>query len=509
MHASTLWLLTSFISYVGYLLFRSPAIKRNGQALRRPPDTLPLVGNGILFLQARHRLFSWFVKCERQYGFETFQISVPSLPPGVVINDPKNLEYVFKNEGIFAKGEFFKKRSWDLFGNGIINADGELWRVQRKAGLHFLNNANLKALTDLVLPVYLKKTVTTLHAIERGRTIDLEEVLHELTTQLMGRMAYDMDIHNSDPFSKAFDYASGATGERFQNPLYQITEILLGAKFRSSVRRVKAFGSEIVARAIQSRKSKANGCQKDPTIATISGSLINSLLDSIDDEDMVADAALNYLSAGRDTTAQALTWTFYLLMRNPAKAEAIRREVMHMMKQADSKMPDAPGCSIEDFNTADFRPVALPYVTAVFYEALRLYPPVPFELKQCEKATSLPDGTFLPKSSILLWCTWAMNRSKLIWGEDAEEFMPERWLVDGVLISKTAFEFPVFNGGPRTCLGKSMALAVAVQVIATLQMKFNIELTENKERISKNSLTLPMKGGLPCFVNVRMYDVLG
>jgi hypothetical protein len=87
---------------------------------RRPPNTLPLVGNGILFLQARHKLFSWFVKCERLFGFETFQIYVPSLPPGVVINDPKNLEYVFKNEGIFAKGDFFKRRSWDLFGGKAL-----------------------------------------------------------------------------------------------------------------------------------------------------------------------------------------------------------------------------------------------------------------------------------------------------------------------------------------------------------------------------------------------------
>jgi hypothetical protein len=59
------------------------------------------------------------VKCEHQFGFETFQISVPSLPPGVVINDPKNLEYVFKNEGIFCKGDFFKRRSWDLFGTAL------------------------------------------------------------------------------------------------------------------------------------------------------------------------------------------------------------------------------------------------------------------------------------------------------------------------------------------------------------------------------------------------------
>jgi len=72
-----------------------------------------------VFIQARHKLFAWFVKCERIFGFETFQISVPTLPPGVVINDPKNLEFILKhekNEGNFAKGEFFHKRSFDLFG---------------------------------------------------------------------------------------------------------------------------------------------------------------------------------------------------------------------------------------------------------------------------------------------------------------------------------------------------------------------------------------------------------
>ncbi|KAH7346474.1 cytochrome P450 [Rhexocercosporidium sp. MPI-PUGE-AT-0058] len=466
---------------------------------RRPPNTLPLVGNGILFLQARHKLFSWFVKCERQFGFETFQISVPSLPPGVVINDPKNLEYVFKHEGVFAKGDFFKRRSWDLFGNGIINADGELWKVQRKAGLHFLNNANLKVLMDVALPAYLDATVKSLSEVEQGSVVDLEEILHELTTQLMGRMAYNMDIHNSDPVSKAFDYASGATGERFQNPLWQISEIFLGGTFRDSVAQVKAFGSMIVANAIQTRKSKMTGT--DSPLDLMSGTLINSLLDSIDDRDLVADAALNYLSAGRDTTAQALTWTFYLLMRNPRKAEEVRREVMHVAQLDPSLTPGtSPNGSNQGFDTTIFRPIALPYVTAVFYEALRLYPPVPFELKQCEKATTLPDGTYLPKDSILVWCTWAMNRSTLIWGGDAEEFKPERWLEDGSLVSKPAFEYPVFNGGPRTCLGKTMAVSVAVQVIATLQAKFNFKLMDEKDRISKNSLTLPMEGGLPCQV---------
>ncbi|KAG0651442.1 Cytochrome P450 86B1 [Hyphodiscus hymeniophilus] len=489
MHDATILLSATVVLFFAYYLFSSPNIKRDGKRLRRPPNTLPLVGNGILFLQARHKLFSWFVKCERQYGFETLQISVPSLPPGVLVNDPRNLEYVLKNEGVFAKGAFFKSRSWDLF-------DGDLWKVQRKAGLHFLSASNLKVLTDVILPKFLHQNVQMLEKSKNGSIVDLEAVFHELTTQLMGRMAYDMDIHNSDSFSKSFDYASGKTGERFQNPLWQITEIFFGRKFRDSVLKVKAFGDIIVKNAVNSRQKLNSGSaaasSEDKTLDAISGSLINSLLDSIDDHQMVADAALNYLSAGRDTTAQALTWTFYLLMRNPKVVEAIRSEI----REARSTTSDASS----NIDPALCRPTSLPYVTAVFYEALRFYPPVPFELKQCEQATTLPDGTYLPRTAILLWCTWAMNRSKLIWGPDADDFRPERWLEEGNLVSRSASEYPVFNGGPRTCLGKKMAELVAIQVIATLVMKFDFVAADDRERISKNSLTLPMEGGLPCYV---------
>jgi hypothetical protein len=74
------------------------------------------VGNGIQFLQSRWKLFAWFDTCQRQFGYETVALSVPTLPPGVLIHSPQNLEFVFKNEGLFTKGEFVKQRSWDLFG---------------------------------------------------------------------------------------------------------------------------------------------------------------------------------------------------------------------------------------------------------------------------------------------------------------------------------------------------------------------------------------------------------
>ncbi|KAI1410496.1 cytochrome P450 [Hypoxylon sp. FL1857] len=509
--SALLWLglLGALLCY--QLVLRTPTIRRNGVPLRKPPNTLPIVGNGILFLQPRQKLFSWFVKCERQFGPETFQISVPTLPPGVVINDPKNLEYVFKNEGIFSKGDFFKRLSWDLFGNGIINVDGELWKAQRKAGLAFLNASNLRVLTDVALPKYLGHAVEHLQAqAHSGGVVDLQNVFHEITSQLMGKMAYDMEMHADDEFTVAFDYASGATTERFQNPLWFITEPFTGFRFRRALNTIRTFGYRIVDSAVNVN-TKSRGTQPKPDsnsdrLDEVSGSLIQSLLEVFggDNRKMVSDAALNYLSAGRDTVAQALTWCMYLLMQHRFVAGKIRSEVRALLENIeDSLLGPADGYD-RMVNSAVFTPALLPYTMATFYETLRLYPPIPFEIKQCEKATTLPNGTFLPEKSIVFWCTWAMNRSRIGWGEDADVFRPERWLTeDGKLITKSAAEFPVFNGGLRLCLGKRMAELLAVQVIATMVVLFDFMPHYEGERVSKSSLTLPMEGGLPCLVKPR------
>ncbi|KAJ2977290.1 hypothetical protein NUW58_g7855 [Xylaria curta] len=506
-----LWLAIICILLVYIFLLRTPSIRRNGTPLRKPPNTLPIAGNGLLFLQDRQKLFSWFVKCERQFGLETFQITVPTLHPGVVINDPNNLDYVFKNEGMFAKGDFVKQRSWDLFGNGIINADGELWKAQRKAGSHFLNTSNLRVLTDVALPRYLSRTVDHLRTqANNGEIVDLQLVFHEITSLLMGKMAYDMEMHADDEFTVAFDHASGAVTARFQNPFWFITEILTGSRFRESLSIIRKFGSGIVHNAVDAsdhQKSNEVLTQIDDAdgnrLDEVSGSLIQSLLAALGSQHkLVADAALTYLTAGRDTTAQALTWCLYLLLQNKSVIEKIREEAQELLKTQgfDSQQLG----SESDTPSAIFAPTSLPYTMAVFYETLRLYPPIPFEIRECEQATTLPDGTFLPEKAIIVWSLWAMNRSRITWGEDADLFRPERWLGEnGKFVAKSPAEFPVFYGGPRTCLGKRMAEIIATQVIATMALTFEFTQAYEGERVSKISLTLPMKDGLPCYVKDR------
>lgn len=352
-----------------------------------------------------------------------------------------------------------------------------------------------------------------------------------------------MEMHADDDFTLAFDYASGATAERVQNPLWRVTEIFFSTKLRKAIAIVKTYGKQIVDTAIQNRERGAkdiagsSGAQEsDGKLDKISGSLIQSLLDSIGDREMVADAALNYLSAGslppltdseqepgehpiltlplgRDTTAQALTWTFHLLMHHRYTLAKIRQEVQQALLSQPADATSATPTLLPVDPTL-FTPTSMPYTLAIFNEALRLYPPIPFEIKQTQSPTTLPDGTFLPQDSVVVWCPWAMNRSRLRWGDDADEFRPERWLVAGgdtgspsqkaAVMQKSPSEFPVFNGGARLCLGKKMAELIAVQVIATVAWTFEfVPAYEGRERASKSSLTLPMEGGLPVFVKVR------
>lgn len=320
-----------------------------------------------------------------------------------------------------------------------------------------------------------------------------------------------MEMHANDDFSVAFDFASGATAERFQNPLWPITEFFFGSRFRHSISVVKAFGATMVDKAQKDRpmaQSDPDTDRRRPAYSgrvvpnEIEGSLIQSLLGSIRDVNVVSDAALNYLSAGRDTTAQALTWTFYVLMKRPDVVAKIRDEVLLQITGYHGKTCTP---SYQTIIASVGNIVSLPYTHAVFNESLRLYPPIPFEIKQSMEATVLPDGTQLPKNSVVVWCPWAMNRSRHTWGSDAHVFRPQRWLDEtgAKVLNRSASEFPVFNGGSRTCLGKRMAEILAIQVIAVMVTKFDFVQTDPGERVSKSSLTLPMDGGLPCRLRIR------
>jgi hypothetical protein len=201
-------------------------------------------------------------------------------------------------------------------------------------------------------------------------------------------------------------------------------------------------------------------------------------------EDYLRDLVLNFLIAGRDTTAQALSWTIYCLAQHPDAEAAVRAEIIDVC--------GVRGPAYDDINR-------LPYLNAVLSEALRLYPSVPVDFKMALNDDTWPDGTFVPKGSGIVYDIYSMGRDTSIWGEDADAFRPERWLeMDNPM---GTYEYPVFNAGPRECLGRRLAMIEMKTCLAMVlpQVSFALAIPHDQIR-TDNQLTIGMSTGLPCLV---------
>jgi cytochrome P450 len=173
---------------------------------------------------------------------------------------------------------------------------------------------------------------------------------------------------------------------------------------------------------------------------------------------------LNILLAGRDTTAGLLGWTFYTLVRHPDIYTKLRSIIL-----------DRFGTYAEPRNITFANLKACTYLQYVLNEILRLYPNVPINSRRCIRSTTLPRGggpdgsapVYVKEGQEVNYLCHVMHHRKDIWGEDVEEFKPERW--EG---KKTGWEYLPFNGGPRICLGQQFALTEAGYVTVRLLQRF-------------------------------------
>ena len=162
------------------------------------------------------------------------------------------------------------------------------------------------------------------------------------------------------------------------------------------------------------------------------------------------DIVMNFMIAGRDTTACALSWTLFELAKHPDVVEEILAEIEKIHGDINEG-----GDSISYDNLQK-----MTYTKAVATEVLRLHPSVPVDMKFAKNSDTLPDGTYIPKGCAVLYSPFAMGRNESIWGDDAEEFKPERHLAEDKckFMDPSQYKFTSFNAGQRLCLGKDLAL---------------------------------------------------
>jgi fatty acid omega-hydroxylase len=210
-------------------------------------------------------------------------------------------------------------------------------------------------------------------------------------------------------------------------------------------------------------------------------------------EDFLRDLVLNFLIAGRDTTAQTLSWALFCLCQHPEAAARARAEAVEV-------------CGNEDITYEAVN--RLPFLQAVLNETLRLYPSVPLDLKFVLEDDVWPDGTRVRRGNVAVYNIYAMGRDPAIWGAHAADFRPERWLeMDS---NPDSYKFPVFNAGPRECLGKRLAQVEMKTCLAVLLPRLSFKLAVPAgEIIPDGQLTIGMGRGLPCFVESLLPTATG
>ncbi|KAM5563554.1 cytochrome P450 94A2 [Rosa sericea] len=466
------------------------------------PKSYPIIGSLPALYKNHANRLAWFTELLQNSPSATISIHRSFGQHSVITANPTVVQHILKtNFPNYQKGESSRQILQELLGDGIFNADGDNWKFQRQLSSHEFNTKSLRKFVEEVVDIELyDRLIPILSKSSSEQTIlDFQDILQRFAFDNICRIGFGYDPEYLLPslpqakFAVAFDDAVQISSERFGflRPVWKIKRAL-GIGSESRIRRVVSDVREF-ANAIVKQKKR----EMDEMKTLESHDLLFRFLGSgHSDEKLVTDIVISFTLAGRDTTSAALTWFFWLISNHPNVESEILKEI-------EEKSENGAG-----YDEAK----EMVYTHAALCESMRLYPPVPIDGKEAVNDDVLPDGTKVKKGMAVSYHVYAMGRMEQIWGKDWAEFRPERWLEHDVatekwrFVAKDSFSYPVFQAGPRICLGKEMAFLQMKRVVGEVLKRFKVvpEKRENgKEPELLAYLTGKMKGGFPVTVVER------
>ncbi|KAF7106206.1 hypothetical protein CFC21_106957 [Triticum aestivum] len=473
---------------------------------QRAQDRPPLIGTVLRQLKNFDKLF------DEQVSYALLHPTSRLVYPGhseIFTSDPAVIEHFLKtNFSKYSKGDFNTRVMRDLFGNGIFATDGENWRHQRKLASHEFSTKVLRDFSSDVFRINAAKLAEKISYAAANRiTINMQDLLMRTTMDSMFKVGLGFELNtlsgsdeSSIRFSKAFDEASSLVYYRYVDMFWQVKRQLnIGseAKLKKNIQIIDDFVMQLIHQKREQMKNRHDQKAREDILSRF---ILASEEDPVTMNDRyLRDIVLSFLIAGKDTTANTLSWFIYMLCKNPIVQDKIAYEIKESVELAQED-------NIETF-TARLKQGAIDkmqYLHATLTETLRLYPAVPVDGKMADEDDLLPNGYRVIKGDGMNYMIYAMGRMKYLWGEDAEEFRPERWLVDGIFQQESPYKFISFNAGPRICLGKEFAYRQMKIMAATLIHFFRFKLEdESKSPVYKTMFTLHMDQGLHLFVYPR------
>ncbi|XP_059451335.1 cytochrome P450 94A1-like [Corylus avellana] len=460
------------------------------------PRSYPIIGSFLAAVANRKRQLQWISDILQVSPSATYVLHSIIGTRHVFTANPAIVRHILKTQfPNYGKGDYLTGTLKDFLGHSILNVDGESWKFQRQLASHEFNTKSLRKFIEIVVDTEISDRLIPILSVAAatGTVLDFQDILQRFSFDNICQIAFGFDAAYLLPslpqtkFAQAFEECVKISSDRFDAiipAMWKIKKLLnIGSekRMRIAVSVIKEFAENIIRKKKKELKEKASLDSVDL--------LSRFLWSGHSDENFVTDIVISFLLAGRDTTSSALTWYLWLLSKNPH----VESEVLKEIKEK-SKAPVYE--EVKD----------MVYTHASLCESMRLYPPVSEDAKEAVNDDVLPDGTVVKKGMRVAYVPYAMGRLETLWGSDWAEFKPERWLEKEEaenrqwrFVGRDAYTYPVFQAGPRICLGKEMAFLQMKRVVAGVLRRFKVvsAVEEGVEPVFVPQLTSKMKGGFP------------
>jgi cytochrome P450 len=369
-----------------------------------------------------------------------------------LVAHPEGIKHVLQENHRNYRKSFDYKILARLLGQGLVTSEGSLWLRQRRLMQPMFHRQRVAGFGALMAECTMAMLDKWRGRAERGEVFDVAPEMMRLTLQIVGRALLSMDlIAQADKIGRNITIAN----ERFGNMGLSAFVPWLPTPGNTRFRRAAAVLRKIVLDIIAERRRDGRDHED----------LLSMLLAVRDEEtgrgmkdEQLRDEVLTLILAGHETTATALSWTWYLLSRNPEAERKLHAEVDEVLGGRPASVADLPNLS---------------YTATVIDEAMRLYPPV-WAVGRAAIADDEVMGYRVPSGCNVLLSQWLAHHHPAFW-ENPNSFEPERFSPERNATRPRYAYFP-FGGGPRMCIGNLFALIEAQIVLATVAQKYSLRV---------------------------------
>ena len=400
-----------------------------------------------------------------------------------IVNDPAAVKHVLlDNVANYEKTELTRRILEPGLGKGLITSEGDTWKAHRRTMTPSFDQRSVASYTP-VMTGAAEELMAQWSSLRAGETIDAERAMMEVTLQIISRTMFSSD---SDDVVAIMERGAGQFQAQMRPNMLDFIGMpawLAGLGRINVAKRTLGEFDAVIDRLIADRMRNPGTSSKD---------LLARLIAARDEQtghgmtaQEVRDHVITIFMAGHETTAMAMTWTWFLLSQHPAEEAKLHAELDLVLGGRTPTHDDLP---------------RLTYTRMIIEESMRIYPPV-HTIARVALADDTLCGRAVPKGSTVLIVPWLLHRHTKLW-QNPGRFIPERFAADQSA-RRVRFSYLPFGGGKRICIGAAFALAEATILLATIANRCRLTLASGHPVEPQALITLKARHGMKMHVTPR------